>query len=372
MPTTRDVLKRRALRLAQPAGNDVFLLSLSPADLLAIASASPGQNQSSEELLGTDRPAVRKHIADIRSGLQSADALMLTSIVLGLTPEVRFRSSRGPDVSDGLATSGTIEIPLRTRAGRKPAWLLDGHYRLLALTDCEHRDFAVPVCAFVSDDPGMLRQQFDRIQSTHPLPEGLSDLLLPRPAVAISPRIGPQELPDAVCDWLNTDPESPFHGLVGPKEAGKGTQFPVARAALCETVAESLSSPYGGLFPYRNIATGETDVDGVCNALKTYWAAVKAVFPDAWGKPAKKSRLMHPVGIRTMGRLMNRVLPAVDLAADDRIQQVAGELKKIKPLCRWTSGIWEGLDGLRWDKLENATRQVNLLSNFLMRAYLAK
>jgi DGQHR domain-containing protein len=373
MQTTRDALRRRALRLAQSAGNDVFLLSLSPTDLLAIATVSSDKNQPPAELLGSDRPTLGRHIADIRSSLESDDAVMLTVIVLALSPEVRFRSSRGPDVSDGLATSGTIEIPLRTRAGRKPAWLLDGYFRLQALSDPKHKDFAVPVCAFVADDPDVLRQQFDRIHSTHPLPAGFADRLLPRRAVAISPRIGAQELPDAVCQWLNNDPESPFHQLIGPKEPGKAaSRLPVSRAALGETIADSLSSPYGALFPYRNIAGGETDVDGLCNALNTYWAAVKSVFPEAWGKPPKKSRLMHPVGIRTMGRLMNRVLPAVDLAADDRIQQAARELQKIGPLCRWTNGVWESLDGLGWDRLENTTRHEDLVSNFLIRAYLTK
>jgi hypothetical protein len=81
---------------------------------------------------------------------------------------------------------------------------------------------------------------------------------------------------------------------------------------------------------------------------------------------------MHPVGIRTMGRLMNRVLPAVDLSADDRVERAAAELEKIQPLCRWTGGVWEDIGGLRWDKLENTKRHTDLMSNFLVRAYLAK
>jgi len=373
MPTTRDALRRRVLRLTQSAGTDVYLLSLSPTDLLAIAGVTPDGNEAPEDLLGTDRPTAGRHVAEIRRGLESDDAIMLTAIVLALSPEVRFRSSRGPDVSDGLATSGTIEIPLRTRAGRKPARVLDGFHRLLAFSGRQGIDFAVPVCAVVSDDPGVIRQLFDRIHSTHPLPVGFADRLLPSRAVPISPRIAAQELPDAVCQWLNDDPDSPFHQLIGPSQPGKATsRSPVSRAALCEIIADSLSSPYGALFPYRNIAGGETDVDGLCRALHTYWAAVKSVFPEAWRKPAKKSRLMHPVGIRIMGRLMNRVLPAVDLAADDRVEQASRELEKIQSLCRWTAGVWEPLDGLAWDELENRKRHVDLVSNYLIRAYLTK
>lgn len=373
MVTTSAPLKRRALRLTQAAGYDVFLLSLSPADLLAIRGVSPDQKQSLEELLRADQPSAAQHIANIQSGLDAGDALLLTTVVIALSPEVRFRSSRGPDVSDGLATSGTIEIPLRTRAGRKPARVLDGFHRLLALSGNKGIDFAVPVSAVVSDDPGVIRQLFDRIQSTHPLPVGFADRLLPSRAVPISPRIAAQDLPDAVCQWLNDDPDSPFHQLIGPAQPGKATsRSPVSRAALGEIIADSLSSPYGALFPYRNIAGGETDVDGLWRAFRTYWAAVKSVFPEAWGKPAKKSRLMHPVGIRIMGRLMNRVLPAVDLSADDRVEQTSRELEKIESFCRWTAGVWEPLDGLAWDELENRKRHVDLVSNYLIRAYLTK
>lgn len=367
-----DVLKRRALRLKQTGGCAVYLLSLSAADLLAVTALSPDENQSPADLLAAHQPTVRAHVANIQSGLKDHDALMLTPIVLGLCSEVRFRGSRGPDVSDGLASAGTLEIPLRTRNGRKPAWILDGYYRLLALSDRQEFDFAFPVSALVVDDSDVLRQQFDRIHRTHPLPADLGDALFPRRSLPISLTIGAQELPEAVCNWLNSDPESPFHELVGTAKDGTATPFLALRAALSKSIAESLSSPYGALFPYRNIAAGQTDIDGLCHAVKTYWSAVKSVFPEAWGKPPKRSRLMHPVGIRTMGRLMNRILPAVNLVAEDCLEQAVGELKKIKPVCHWASGVWEDLNALRWDRLENTTRHVNLLSNYLMREYLAK
>ncbi len=371
MVTTCAPLKRRCLRLLQATGHDVFLLSLSPTDIFALANATPDQNSSLGEILESDRPTVKRHVASIQSSLEPDHATLATAIVLALSPEVRFRGSRGPDVSDGLATAGTLEIPLRTRAGRKPAWILDGFHRLLALSAPQHKDFAVPVCAFIADDAEELREQFERIHCTHPLPAGFADLLFPRRAVAISPRISAPELPDAVCQWLNDDLQSPFHQLIGSRESERaGSRHPVSRTTLCEILADSLSSPYGALFPYRNIAGGETDVDGLCSALHTYWSAVKAVFPEAWGKSPKKSRLMHPAGLRIMGRVMNRVLPAVEPAADDCIQQAVRELKKIQSLCRWTNGIWESLDQLAWDKLENTTRHVDLVSNFLIRAYL--
>ena len=35
--------------------------------------------------------------------------------------------------------------------------------------------------------------------------------------------------------------------------------------------------------------------------LKDFWRAVSHVFPDAWNKPSRKSRLMHGVGIASLG-----------------------------------------------------------------------
>ena len=73
---------------------------------------------------------------------------------------------------------------------------------------------------------------------------------------------------------------------------------------------ESLTTPSGCLFPYHNVTTGETDTDGIWRILVGYWSAVRDTFPEAWGKPPAESRLMHGTGIRSMGRLMDRVMSA--------------------------------------------------------------
>jgi hypothetical protein len=135
-------------------------------------------------------------------------------------------------------------------------------------------------------------------------------------------------------------------------------------------IEESLSQPSGCLFPYRNIATGETDFDGITMLLMTYWSAVQAVFPDAWGKPATKSRLMHGAGIRSMGRLMDRIMPFIDPRKQTAKDDVVRELKLVAPICRWTSGRWDDMDGMRWNDLNNVPRHINILSNVLIRGYL--
>ena len=94
-----------------------------------------------------------------------------------------------------------------------------------------------------------------------------------------------------------------------------------------------------------------------------YWTAVRDTFPDAWGKPPTQSRLMHGTGIRAMGRLMDRLMAAIDLGHADAPAQIRAELALLAPRCRWTSGRWEELD-LRWNQIENLpspqTRPVQL------------
>ena len=135
-------------------------------------------------------------------------------------------------------------------------------------------------------------------------------------------------------------------------------------------IEESLTSPAGCLFPYRNIATGETDFEGIGKVLVTYWTAVSKVFPDAWGQPPTKSRLMHGAGLRSMGRLMDRVMPSVNLNKANAVAAAIKELKLISPTCRWTKGRWEEIDGMRWDEIQNVPRHIRVLSNVLIRAYL--
>src|SRR5262249_60623684 len=117
----------------------------------------------------------------------------------------------------------------------------------------------------------------------------------------------------------------------------------IADTSVVRMVEESLSSTSGCLFPYRNIATGETDADGICAVLVAYWTAVKRVFPDAWGKPAHQSRLMHGVGIRAMGRLMDRVMASVNARDPRAVDHAERELRRGGPFCPWPAGVLGGL-----------------------------
>jgi len=248
---------------------------------------------------------------------------------------------------------------------------VDGQQRTMALTRSRRRDFPVPISAFVADDIDTQREQFLRINSTKPLPRGLISELLPKINTVLPSNLTARRVPAALCEIMAQDPESPFFGLIkrssSENESGSET---VADTALIQMLKDSFS-PSGCLFSYRNVATGETDFVGVQKLLFMYWGAVRKTFPEAWGKPPTQSRLMHSVGIRAMGKLMDRLMSAVDVSNPDSPAWVQDELKPLRPVCRWTSGTWEEINQMPWNELQNVAPHLRVLTNFLIRAQLA-
>ena len=79
---------------------------------------------------------------------------------------------------------------------------------------------------------------------------------------------------------------------------------------------------------------------------------------------------MGGVGIRAMGRLMERVMAQVDLNAKNARAVTEEELRRVAPVCRWTEGTWEEI-GLPWNEMQNTPRHISTLSNFLVRHYVS-
>jgi DGQHR domain-containing protein len=228
----------------------------------------------------------------------------------------------------------------------------------------------VPIAAFVTDALELQREQFLRVNTVQPLPVNLVTELLPEITRVPSGRMSTRQLPSALVDMLNHDRESPFFELVKRASSSPETKKRsiVTDTGLVEALKESLESPSGVLFPYRNIATGTTDTEGIRQVLITYWTAVKNTFPEAWGLPPTQSRLMGGVGIRAMGRLMERVMAHVETSGPDGVRQAEAELSIVAADCHWTKGVWPEL-GLPWDELQNTPRHISALSNLLARSY---
>jgi DGQHR domain-containing protein len=367
------VLERRALRIEQNSHMPLYLFALAADEVGLVADVARISRDQAGKLIGYQRPERRNHVKQILDYLNSGEVLFPNGLILALPDTVRFRSSRGPATTDGLATAGTLEIPLPANDEEpRPAWIVDGQQRSLALARTSNVRMPVPVAGFVAPTLEMQRDQFLRVNTVAPLPANLVTELLPEVISAPSPRLSQRRMPSALVDMLNRDPESPFFGLIkrASSDVEDRRQSVVTDTSLVEALKESLESPSGVLFPYRNMATGSTDTEGIRRVLLIYWNAVRKLFPDAWGQPPTKSKLMGGVGIRAMSRLMDRVMVHVDLASSDAEEQTKNELSRIAPHCHWTSGTWDEL-GLPWDELQNVSKHISALSNYLARVYVA-
>ena len=367
--TKRPVLTKPALRLDQHNKHPLYLFSLTGTELLTVADISRVGRDDAGGLLGYQREEVQRHVRDITGYLDGEDVLFPNSIILALSSAVVFRTTEEA-TQDGMA-SGTLEIPVSTKAEAKPAWIVDGQQRALALARSRRRDWPVPINGFVADEVEVQRDQFLRVNNSRPLPRGLIVELLPGTSAALPRGLGTRRLPSTLCDLLVRDPVSPFFGLIRRPSTPSANRKAavVTDTGLVKMLEESLTTPSGSLFPFHNISSGETDFDTLWRVLLAYWSAVRAVFPEAWGRPPATSRLMHGTGIRAMGRLMDRVMSAFDPNDPHLTDLAEDELRFVAPVCRWTAGRWDEL-GLAWNEVQNVPRHLRLVSNFLIHAYL--
>lgn len=368
-------LQRHALRVMQDPKHPLFLFVLTPDDLLDIAEVNRVGRGERGNLLGYQRPEVRKHVQNITSYLDSMQGKVLFphAPILSLPSTVKFRRTKAQTARDDFGQLGTLFIPKPRSGAPKPGWIVDGQQRVLALSKAKARSFPVPVCAFIADDVTTQREQFLRINSAKPLPRGLVSELLPEVATALPPHLSVRRAPSALCDALNRDSRSPFYTLIKRSSMSKSQrqQAIVSDSALIKVLEESFSFPSGALFSYRNLATGQTDYARAQQLLHVYWDAIRETFPEAWGLPPTKSRLLHSVGLRALTKLMDKVMGSVDLNNRKLRDRVIRDLRPLRARCRWTQGTWPEID-MEWNELQNVPAHVRLLSNYLLRCYLGE
>jgi DGQHR domain-containing protein len=371
---TENLITRRALRIHQHPKIPLYLFALEAGEVDLVADVARISRDEAGELLGYQRPEKKQHVKQILEYLDGDDVLFPNGLILALPSSVRFRGSRGPNPSDGLATIGMLEIPLpESRDAPRPALIVDGQQRSLALARTRNAKFPIAVAGFVSEDLSVQREQFLRVNTVSPLPSDLVSELLPEVNTQLPTKLSSRKLPAILVNALNQDGDSPFKGLVkqASTTGSKKSETVVKDNSLLQAITASLS-PSGVLFPYKDLSSGTTDTSTIRSILVVYWTAVRDTFPEAWGISPNKSRLMHGVGIRSMGQLMDRVMERVmfevDINSDEAYSKVMAELALIEPYCRWTKGRWSEIN-FAWNELENVTKHINILSNYLIRVY---
>lgn len=354
----------RAIRAEQGDRIGIFAFFMYGADILRIADISRLRRED-KALKGFQRGQIKAHVNEIAAFLESGPVLFPNAIILALSDEVDFVQTRGrpPEGTCEVGDAGTLTIPIHPE-GKRAAWIVDGQQRSLALARAKKDRLAVPVIGFVSNALEIQREQFILVNKAKPLPTRLINELLPEVDMMLPRDLAARQLPSALCAHLSSDARSPFCGLIRRESNAKEKRGVVTDTALIEAMRLSLRSPMGALGQYKRNGEG-ADTNAMYDALLLYWTAVREAFPDAWGKPASESRLMHSAGIRAMGALMDPILFRAD-GHLDRAAVVRERLVALAPHCRWTEGVWEGL-GLAWDEIQSTSQHIAKLSDHLMR-----
>lgn len=357
----------RALRTHQ-AGMPVYTFFIPGNRILELASITRLE-KASDGLDGFQRAPVQKHIASMVDYLKKGDVLFPNAILLAISPKVRFKKSRGPTpgslVGDGDA--GWLEFPLTT-GERRLAWVVDGQQRSLALEKAAAGKLSVPVVAFASDELQLHREQFVLVNKARPLARRFVDELLPEiDPTRLPADMAPRQIPSALLKLLDEDLSSPFYGII-KRPTNVHDRDParvVLDSALHRAILKQINQPLGALASYRSLDGDTTDPSGMYECLVDYWSQVKAVFPEAWGLPPERSRLMHSAGIQAMSALMDYLYPQL-VGAKNTSRRVADALEALRPYCAWTTGRWVDL-GCAWNEVEQTPRSVRRLTEQLVR-----
>ncbi len=355
-----DALVVRAIH-ARQGDHDIYSFFIRGPQLLKIAKISRIAPDEKGGLSGFQRKPVQDQVRAIAEYVSRGDVLFPNAIVLALSSNVKYVATRGPTPrgSNDTGEAGTLTIP--AAQGTAAAWIVDGQQRALALAESRAEHLLVPVVAFVSEAVATQREQFILVNKARPLSRRLIDELLPEVDFPLPRDLSARKTPSYLCGVLNDHPDSPFHGLIR-RASTVGDGAVVTDSSLVRAIRNSIAHPRGALAAHVT-PDGKTDMAAAFQTLVTFWGAVRDVFPDAWGLPADRSRLMHSAGIEAMGVLMDQIMGR--LASTDNALKVRTSLERIALECRWTHGRWATIDR-EWNDIQSTPHDVRLLANLLV------
>ncbi len=367
MPHNKNELRLPALEIHQGPHRRLYLFAVDGKLVHEFATVSRIKRDG-KEIGGYQRPEVLAHISEIRSYLESEHPMIPNAVVLAFDRRVRFESAFDPTGS--YTRPGEIIIPVNSNwpDEEKPGFIVDGQQRLAAVRDADLKHFPLCVTAFITDDLTQQTEQFILVNSTKPLPKGLIYELLPNTHARLPTILGKRRFPAEILTLLNHEKASPMRGMIQTPTTPGGI---IKDNSILRMIENSLSE--GLLYRYRTGSGTCEDADRMFSLLCAYWGAVKEVFSDAWGKPPKKSRLMHGAGILSLGYVMDAIGDRHRTKKKLPLELFARDLEPLKGVCRWTDGFWDFGPGRqrKWNELQNTSKDIQLLANHLLVHYKA-
>lgn len=319
------------------------------------------------QIVGYQRPEVLSHISEIRAYIESSGPLVPNSIIIAFDERVVFECGKSDIDGPSYVDVGELVIPVDSAWDdpEKPGWIVDGQQRTAAIREADVANFPVSVTAFVTSSLDEQRDQFILINNTKPLPKGLIYELLPNTSGRLPSYLQKRKFPAYLMERLNADEDSPFRGYIKTATVTDGL---VKDNSILRMLENSLAD--GVLYRYRSPQLEEGS-EPMLRTVKTYWSAVSEVFPEAWGLPPKRSRLMHGVGIQSLGHLMDAIADRHGIESPPSEEVFSRALHSLRDKCRWTHGYWEFGPGKtrKWNELQNTSKDIALLSNYLLVRY---
>jgi DGQHR domain-containing protein len=360
-------LRLPALAVTQSPGRVLYQFSVDGKLLDRFATVSRIHRDDNQLVQGYQRPEALQHIASIRRYIESDSPMIPNGIVIAFDDSVRFVPGRAPSRLEYVQT-GELLIPLDATldAERLPGWIVDGQQRTAAIRDAEVSRFPIPVTAFITDNQEDQREQFILVNSAKPLQKSLIYELLPGTSGVLPPSLARRKISAQLLDELNRDPSSPFHWRIQTPTNPEGI---IKDNSVLRMLDNSIIEGY--LYNFRDPTDGSGDLVEMAKVVNSFWSAVSLVFASEWNSKPRNSRLVHGVGIVSMGFVMDAMADRLHGRHRLDVNAFVGELGKIKDYTHWSGGEWELSEGIkrRWNDLQNTSKDIQLLTNHLLSLY---
>ena len=362
-----QTLQVPAIEVSQGNGRTLYSFAIDGKQLPSIATVSRLRRDDESNIQGYQRPEVLTHIAAIRRYIESEAPMIPNALVVAFDKRVTFAPLPGAPRT-GYSCPGLLSIPLvdEVSGDDKPGWIVDGQQRSAAIRDARVSAFPICVTAFITDSDDEQRSQFILVNSAKPLPKGLIYELLPATTGTLPIPLQLRKFPSLLLRRLNCEVRSPLYRLIRTPTMPDGK---IKDNSVLKMLENSLSD--GALYRFRDPGSGEGDDDAMMNLLIDFWSAVRQTFPDAWDKPPRHSRLMHGVGIVSMGFLMDAIFDRYSRSRIPTEADFQADLQELCDVCRWTTGYWDFGPGRqrKWNELQNVSRDIKLLTSYLLYEY---
>lgn len=362
------ILRFACLRIEQRSDVPLYVFGVNGRVIHQFASVDPAKRSADGVLAGYQRDRVEGHIRQIRGYLAQEDALLPNAVVVAFGEEVKFEPSAG-SIKSRWGTPGTLLVPLPGPREQKPGFIVDGQQRVSALAELPpERQFPVVVVSFASPSADLQREQFMLVNKTKPLPRDLLNELLPYVRGSVLPTIWrSRQRGMEVVELLRLDRRSPFYGRIRGL-GGTGEGFNISQAAVLSVIDGSIRRS-GVLSTQAPSDSKMAGVEVTAEIVSVFFQGVARVWPLAWASSPWTSRLVHGVGISSLGRLMDVVMDEVDASRPRAVSSVERRIRRIENRCAWTSGRWPGPLDCAWDQLQNTGQDKRRLGEYLIGEY---